>query len=75
MTEAESIIKQNMAKLKISHACEMAGRIGITKQNFSRKLKNPRTFSWYEVGEMAKQFNWSDAELGEFVRSVYDRKD
>ena len=75
MTEAESIIKQNMAKLKISHACEMAGRIGITKQNFSRKLRLPHTFTWFEINRIAEEFNWTNDELGEFVRSIHDRKD
>ena len=75
MTEAESIIRTNKAKLRIDHDYQLAERIGITKQNLSRKLKNPWTFTWFEIGELAKLFDWSDSELGEFVRSVYDRKD
>lgn len=75
MNKPESLIKQSMAKLLIKRDCELAERVGITKQSFSRKLKLPRTFSWYEVGAMAKLFNWSDEELGEFVRSVYGGKE
>ena len=75
MTEATSILKQNMARLRITHDYELAKEIGITKQSLSRKLKYPRTFSWYEVGAMAKLFNWSNEELGEFVRSVYGGKE
>lgn len=70
MTEAESIIRQGMAKIKIKHDCEMAGRIGITKQNFSRKLRLPHTFTWHEINRISEVFNWSDEELGKFVRSI-----
>lgn len=75
MTEAKSIIKQYMAKIRLEHDCELANEIGLTKQSLSRKLRYPRTFSWYEVGALAKLFNWSNEELGEFVRSVYGGKE
>ena len=75
MNDAESIIRANKAKLKIDHDYQLAERIGITKQSMSRKIKKPWTFTWFEIGELANIFKWSDSELGEFVRSIYDRRD
>ena len=70
MNEAESLIKQGMAKIKVEHDYEMAGRIGLSKQTFSRRLKKPETFTYTEISALAKQFHWTDSELGFFVRQI-----
>ena len=70
MNEAESIIRQSMAKNKITHDYELAKRIGITRQSFSRKMNIPRTFTIQEIKAIAEDFHWTDEELGSFIRAI-----
>lgn len=70
MNDAKAIIKTGMARNKVEHSYEQAKMLGITPQSFSRKLDKPWTFTIFEIQKMAEIFNWSDSDLGLFVRSI-----
>ena len=63
-------IKQGMTAIKIDTITELAKRLHLNRQTLNRKINYPRTFTMCEIQDMAKLFNWSDEELGSFIRAI-----
>ena len=70
MSDATAKIKEGMAGIKLRYDYELANRIGVTRQSFSRKMSKPDTFSLNEIKAMARELNWGKEDLGDFIMKI-----
>ena len=70
MSDATWMIRKGMADIKIQSVTVLAKRMGLTRPTMNRKVLAPSSFSLYEIQALAKLFNWSDEQIGEFIRGL-----
>jgi len=70
LSDASWMIHEGMAKTKIKSISALAKRLGLTRPTMSRKVNCPSTFTIYEVQALGKLFQWTDEELGSFLREI-----
>ncbi len=70
LSDASWMIHEGMAKTKIKSISDLAKRLGLTRPTMSRKVNCPSTFTIYELQALGKLFNWTDEELGSFLRGI-----
>ena len=64
------VISSTRYRANINTNKALAERIGLSPQTLSHKQKYPGTFTASDIAAMSKLFNWSDEEIGTFIRGV-----
>ena len=70
MNDTTKMIMIGKAEKGITNDYELATKIGLSRQAFSRKLQVPNSFKPTELKAIADLFGWSNEKLGEFLRTI-----
>ena len=68
----DQVIDSTKYRAQLTTNTAIAKRLGMLRQTLAHKRKYPSTFTGGEIESMADLFNWSDAEIGEFIRGCKD---
>lgn len=64
----DNVIESTKYRAGLKTNKSIAERLGLLPQTLSHKRKYPSTFTASEIKALARLFNWSNEEIGEFVK-------
>lgn len=70
MTYVEQIVRASMVKIKVRSVCELAERIGISRNTFCRRMERPDKMTLHELALVDNKVHMTDEQIAEIVRST-----
>ena len=68
MRTPDEVIDSTKYRAGIKNNKQLSERLGMIRQTLAHKRMYPSTFTTGEIRALAKLLNWTNEELGEFIR-------